>query len=207
MRLAVIPRWLRRLACLSPSVHRARHRTLRPVLEWLEDRTVPSTTAAATATFQSNGEATFSTSALPVGAHTVVATYSGDTAFAASTSNTVSEAINATSATTAMFTAATVNKKHQVTVFTVTVTSASGTPTSGTVTLKIPGKRGSISAKNAIILKVKSSMVSLGSDGTATFTLILKKPVSLSKPIFAVYSGDTQFAGSVSGPFSARDLP
>ena len=81
----------------------------------------------------SAGVASFSTSALTVGNHSISANYSGDTNFTASSSG-VGELIQATTST-ALSPSPTTTKLGESVSFTATVTSGSGTP-AGTVTFK-----------------------------------------------------------------------
>jgi hypothetical protein len=171
-----------------------------------------STTAAATVPLQLNGQAIFQASGLDPGLHTVVATYNGNSPFAASTSDALTEIVGAPPgpgnpngmATTTTITTVLKNKKHQVTEIIVTVISDALTPPfelvppTGSVELIVAGKHGSIKAKNAHPLPLRSSTVSYG-DGITTFTLVLARPMMAPlHPIFAVYSGDPLFAPSVS---------
>jgi hypothetical protein len=87
-----------------------------------------------------------------------------------------------------------------VTVYKATVTSAAGIPTGGSVTLLKEVKKR---VKGKWIVRfVDVWTIPLGSDGTVTFPL--KLHFSEGTKIYAVYSGDTQFAKSQSPVFIVR---
>ena len=74
------------------------------------------------------------------------------------------------------------NKKHQLTGILVTfsgaVNSSEADRTSGIYRLALPGKKGSYTAKNATVVKLKSAVYSTASKSV---TLTLKKPLALKK--------------------------
>jgi hypothetical protein len=83
-------------------------------------------------------EATFTTSALAVGSHSITAVYSGDSDFVTSTSSSVREKINKASTTTTLSSSVNPSSFGQPVTFTATigvVAPGAGTPT-GTVTFK-----------------------------------------------------------------------
>src|SRR5581483_2919589 len=83
-----------------------------------------------------NGQATFTTSALAVGPHTITAVYSSDETFATSTSPAITQTVNPASTTTALMSAPNPSEFGQPVLFTATVTPVApgaGFPT-GTVT-------------------------------------------------------------------------
>jgi uncharacterized protein (TIGR03437 family) len=139
--------------------------------------------ALGTATL-SGGKATFSTSSLAVGAHGVTVTYSGNTAFAASTSQALTETINPTVSLTPTATAlqASLNPSTSGSSvkFTATVTGTGGTPT-GTVTFL----DGSVSLGTATL-----------SGGKATFST--SSLAVGAHGITVSYSGDSAFSASTS---------
>ncbi|MGW7696711.1 Ig-like domain-containing protein [Streptomyces asiaticus] len=132
------------------------------------------------------GTATLSLSTLGVGAHTVVATYSGDARFLPSTgtdTHTVTPGPAAT--TTTLMSSVNPSVFGQPVTFTATVTPnapATGTPT-GTVTFVISGSGG-------------GSFTQPLSGGTATF--ITSGLGTGSHTVTANYSGDANFAASSS---------
>jgi hypothetical protein len=121
--------------------------------------------------------ATFSTTTLSVGTHTLTAAYAGDQNFAASTSAALSEAVqNSTVAT--LVSSLNPSTYGQQVIFTATVTSTSGTP-QGTVTF---------TANNKFLGTVKliSGTAILGVDSLNTG----------STPILATYAGSNLYHGS-----------
>ena len=84
----------------------------------------------------SGATASFSTSSLTAGSHSITATYNGDAIFSPSTSPPLVQAVNQPAATTTTL-ASSVNPSNvgQAVTFTATVTSSAGTP-SGTVSFK-----------------------------------------------------------------------
>ena len=80
------------------------------------------------------GQATFTTTTLSTGAHSITAVYSGDSSFATSTSGAVAHQVDQAATATALVRSAGPNPSTvgQLVSFTATVTSGSGTP-SGTV--------------------------------------------------------------------------
>src|SRR5262249_17322428 len=93
-------------------------------------------TTLGTATLDSSGHATFSTSALSAGTHNITADYSGDSVFGPSTSAPLAESVDQAPTAAAVTTSPNPSKFGQPIVLTATVTvsaSATGTPT-GSVT-------------------------------------------------------------------------
>ncbi len=138
----------------------------------------------------SSGTASLQTSTLSVGTHQVSAVYSGDSTYASSTSNTVTQTVNnpAPAATTTTITGASPNPSTygQSVTFTAQVTSGSGTP-SGTVTFYDGGTSlGSSTLNGNGIGTLSISTLSAGTHSNVT----------------AVYAGNTNFAGSTSAPFT-----
>ena len=123
------------------------------------------------------GQATFSTSALTAGSHSITAVYGGDANYTGSTSSAVTQTVNQASSTTSVASSASTSTYGASVTFTATVTSdASGTVTfmDGTNTLGT----GTISS------------------GQATFTTVALTGGSHS--ITAVYGGDANYTGSTS---------
>ncbi len=134
----------------------------------------------------SNGEASYSTTTLAVGVHSITAVYSGDSNFSGSTSTpaysvTVTAATPTSTNTTLSASPSSVSAGASVMLSaTVTPTSGSGTPT-GTVSFSSGG--------------TTLAMISL-SNGAASYSTT-SLPVG-SDAISAVYSGDSNFSGSTS---------
>jgi hypothetical protein len=143
-----------------------------------------SKTLGKAAALNGSGTATFTTSGLGVGTHSITAVYSGDLNFTASSSSALKETVNQAKTTTTVVSSA--NPSHigrQVT-FTITVGAVapgSGTPT-GSVTITIDPP---------FMQTVFQPFV-----GTASFTMTFNLPGTHS--ITAVYSGDSNFLGSTS---------
>ena len=130
----------------------------------------------------SGGKATFSTSSLPVGSHSIAATYNGATFYLGSTSSTLTEKIESTT-TTALISSLNPAKYGQLVVFTATVShTGSGTPT------------GTVAFKNGSTLLGSGTISGAGKASFSSSTL----KISTGASITAVYSGDTNFAGSTS---------
>ena len=128
------------------------------------------------------GVATYSTTALTPGQHSLSAQYAGDTSNASGQSNVVNEVVNQISTTTTIASSnPTVNVGTQIT-FTATVTNTSGPAPTGTVQF----------TEGTTVLG--SSTVS--SNGHASLTLATLTPGTHT--IVATYSGDTDNSGSAS---------
>ena len=135
----------------------------------------------------SGGAATFTTSALAVGTHSITAAYGGDASFAASTSAALSQVVNQAATSTTLASSANPSASGQAVTFTATVgpvAPATGTPT-GTVTFK----DGSTTLGTGTL-----------SGGTATFTTSALAVGTHS--ITAAYGGDASFAASTSAALS-----
>ena len=142
-----------------------------------------------TSRLDDTGHATFTTSALAVGTHSITATYEGDDNFEASdTSEPVDQVVNQATTITGIAQSSNPTVYGQSVTFTATVemvAPATGTPT-GTVTFK----------EGATVLGTGT----LDGDGNATFaTAALIAGVHL---VTAVYEGTVNLAGSTSAPVS-----
>lgn len=137
-----------------------------------------------TGTLDANGNATFTTSALPVGSASITAVYGGSTNFGGSTSSTLTQTINKAGATMTLTSSLNPSKHNQSVTFTATVVAnAPGTaiPT-GTVTFKDGGKT--------------LGTVSLNTSGVAGFTSSKLSPGTHN--ITAMYGGSAGFLTSAS---------
>jgi sugar lactone lactonase YvrE len=139
----------------------------------------------------SDGTATSTpTSTLSAGSHTVMASYSGDTTYAASTGAlSGGQAINTPSTTTVILSSANPSVFGQPLTLTATVSagpSATGTPT-GSVTFLDGG--------------TSLGTAALTSSGQASFTISIPLAVGLHT-LTAVYSGDADFSASASLPIT-----
>jgi hypothetical protein len=140
------------------------------------------TTVIDTATL-SGGKATFKTSALAVGGHSITVVYVGDTNFTGSTSAALNQTVNQDGTTTRVMSSLNPSKSGQSVTFTATVTAnepGSGTP-GGTVTFK----DGTTTIGTGTL-----------SGGVATFTTSTLAVGSHS--ITAVYGATTDFKTSTS---------
>jgi sugar lactone lactonase YvrE len=130
----------------------------------------------------SSGAASLATSSLSVGSHTITAVYSGNAAFATSTSTAVTEVINAPTTTTTVSAApnpATVGQSITLSA------SVSPTPTGSPL--------GSINFMDGATLL---STVNINSFGAATYAT--SSLAAGSHTLTAVYSGNAGFASSIS---------
>jgi hypothetical protein len=143
------------------------------------------TTALGTGTLNGSGVATYSTSSLGVGSHSITATYAGNSTFAGSTSSattvTVTAPVLIATSTKLTASATTANAGASVT-FNVTVTpaSGSGTPT-GTVTFMDGTTTLAMMSLSGGAVSYSTSSLAVGAHS-----------------ITAVYGGDTNYSGSTS---------
>jgi len=143
-------------------------------------------TTLATVNLDSTGQATFTTSALAPGNHTMRAVYSGNGNFQSSTSSSRIQTVNATT-TTSLTSSRNPSNLGQSVTFTATVTAVAGTPT-GTVTFS--------DGTNVL------GSSRLNSAGRATFnTTGLPRG---SHSITATYNGATGYLSSASTPLTQR---
>jgi hypothetical protein len=133
-----------------------------------------------TGTLDGTGRATYATSALATGSHSITAVYGGDSNFATATSSTLTQNINAYASTTTLTSSLNPSAKGQSVTFTATASGAGGTPT-GTVTFK----------DGATTLGTRT--LSAGAASFATSALAIG-----AHSITAVYGGDTQYGVSTS---------
>jgi hypothetical protein len=143
-------------------------------------------TILGTATLNGSGIATFSTSSLSVGSHSITAVYGGDTDFdfAPSTSSTLSQTVNQDATTSAVVSSANPSVFGQLATFTATISADS--PGFGTPTGSVTFSDGSTTLGTA----------TLDGSGIATFSTSSLSVGSHS--ITAVYGGDTDFTSSTS---------
>jgi hypothetical protein len=162
-----------------------------------------------TVTFQDNGTAIGTCSAQAVsssaasctiaslshGTHPITAVYNGDASFTGSTSNTVSEVVNAASTVTSVTSSVSQSVSGQSVTFTATITV--GPPGSGSPTGAVAFKDG------ATVISGCSSQAVSSSSASCTVSTLSTGAHSIT----AVYSGDASFStstsGSVSHPVSA----
>ena len=147
------------------------------------------TTTLGSGTLNGSGVATYSTSTLSAGSHSITAAYAGDTNFLGSTSAILTQVVNTAvllSTTTTLASSPNPSAPSQSVTFTASVagpTGATATPT-GSVTF----------------LDGTTSMGSGTLDANAKGTLSTSTLSAGSHSITAQYSGDSTFAGSTSSP-------
>jgi hypothetical protein len=132
-----------------------------------------------------SGGASFSTSSLAVGSHSITATFSGDSRWNGSTSSIVSQVVNRAATSIAVSTSGSPSIDNQGVTLTATVTVL--TPGLGTPTGSVTFKDGSTTFGTGAL-----------NNGTVTFTTSALGVGTHS--ITAVYAGDLNFGGSGSTP-------
>jgi hypothetical protein len=141
-------------------------------------------TALGSVTLDANGTATFTTSDLIAGGHSITASYNGSTDYAASTSNSVAQVVNPAATATALDSSANPSVFGQAVTFTATVTASApgaGTPTGIVIFMDGDTVLG---------------MGTLDANGQATFTT---SDLAIGNhTIRAVYAADANFLGSTS---------
>ena len=132
-----------------------------------------------------NGTATYTTSALGIGSHSITASYSGDSNYGSSNSTTLNQAVGVDSTTTTLSGAPNPANVAQSVTFTATVTpSSSGTPT------------GSVSFYDGESLLGNVPL----NAGVATYST--SNLAAATHSITAIYSGDNNYGGSNSNTLS-----
>src|SRR6266702_859941 len=138
-----------------------------------------------TGTLDSSGIATLTTASLAVGAHSITASYGGDTNFDPSSSSPLSQTVNKAATTVTSISSANPSVFGQPVTFTATVSSPAGIPT-GTVTF----------------LDGASSLGTGTLDSSGIATLTTASLAVGAHSITASYGGDTNFDPSSSSPLS-----
>ncbi len=141
-------------------------------------------TALATVTLDSTGSGTFQTAALPVGLHTIAASYPGDRNYQAGTGSLI-QTVQSISTQVALTGSANPSVAGQSLILTASVTG-SGVNLTGSVSFADGG--------------TLIGLANLSANGTATFTT--SSLLAGSHTLTAVYSGDTNHAGSTSSGLS-----
>jgi hypothetical protein len=142
------------------------------------------TTQIGSGTLNSVDQATFTTSSLAVGSHSITAAYDGDTNFASSTSASLSQKVNMASTTTTL--ASSLNPVPPNTLVTFTATVLPKAPGGGMPT-------GSVTFYDGTTVL---GTINLNGSGRASWTTSWSTPGKHS--IKAVYSGDGDFLTSTS---------
>jgi len=134
----------------------------------------------------SGGVATFSTSTLAVGSHSITASFLGSTYFVASASSALTQVVES-GTTTVISSSANPSEYGQTVTLTATISHGALIPT-GTVTFK---------GGTAVLATVAVGSAGTAAYATSTFTVA-------THPITAVYSGDSNYAGSTSAALSQK---
>jgi astacin (peptidase family M12A)/Big-like domain-containing protein len=139
-------------------------------------------TMLGTGTLNSGGVATFTTATLSAGSHSITGVYSGDAIFAVSTSSVLKQTVNKAATTTTLVSSLNPSKFNQGVTFTAAVKSATTGTLSGSVTFKDgTATLGSGSLNLSGMATFKTSTLAVGTHS-----------------ITAIFSGNTNFAGSTS---------
>lgn len=136
-----------------------------------------------------SGLATFITSSLGVGTHSITAVYGGDASYEGSSSGTLVESIGQASSSTMLATSADPVDLGQAVTFTASVTSSGGTP-SGTVTFMDGSSILGSATLNGGIASMTTSSLTVGSHS-----------------VTAVYGGDANVVGSTSAAVAESVAP
>jgi hypothetical protein len=149
-------------------------------------------TLLGTASVDESGIASFTTSTLAAGDHTITAVYSGDGNFAGSTSGSLTQTVNPDDANLALSSSQSSAPSGTAITITATVSGNGGTqPTGGTVSFYVDG--------------VLVGTVNLSASGTASITL---NGLSVgTHQITACYSSDGYLADAFSDPFQQTVTP
>ena len=187
-------------------------------------------TTLGTGTLNSTGQATFATTTLAVGSHTITAVYGGDLNFSGSTSAALAQTVSKDGSTAAITSSASPSVLNQSVSFTVTVSAAapgSGTPT-GTVHFSIDGSKfgsavalagGSATSGSISTLKLGNHTIteSYSGDGNFTastapsFTQVVSKDNTTTKLVAtvnpSVYGQSISFTASVAAVAPGTGTP
>ncbi len=150
---------------------------------------VDGTNVGSPATLDSNGNATYTTTSLTVGSHSVTAAYTPTGAFTGSTSSALTQTVTVGSTTTALASSLNPSVYGQNVTLTATVAGGSGTPT-GAVTFSVDG-----TAQASVTL----------SNGTAALTT--SSLTVGSHTVTTAYSGDAANAASASAALTQAVNP
>ena len=140
--------------------------------------------------------ATYVTSLLNVASHSIVASYSGDSNFITSTSNTVSPDVSKDTTTTAVVSSSASNTSTFGQSVTFTATVSANTPGSGTPTGTVTFMDGTATLAGTINYSVVAGNL------VATYTTSTLAVQSGGHSITVKYSGDSNFLTSTSPPIT-----
>jgi hypothetical protein len=146
------------------------------------------TTALGSASLNASGQATFATSALLAGSHSITVIYGGDGNFSSSTSAAVAQTVNKTATTTTLSSSASPSVYGQAVTLTATVSPVA--PGGGTATGIVTFYDGSTNIGTGV----------LNASGQATLTISTLSVASHN--LTATYAGDANCTSSSSGTLS-----
>jgi hypothetical protein len=132
-----------------------------------------------------SGQAALTTSALGAGSHSIVASYSGDSANRASTSMALRQTVQMASTSLTLASNISPSAYNQAVTFTATLTPQFGGSATGTVTIKDGANTLGTAAVSSNLATITVSSLALGTHS-----------------IIAAYSGDSNFTGTSSGTVS-----
>ena len=138
-----------------------------------------------TVALNGSGVASFTTTALAAGSHSITAQYAGDVNSSPSTSTILSQTVNAASTSASLTSSLNLSVFGQAVTFSATVTGGTGTPT------------GNVSFKDGVTTIGTVVLNSSGVASLATSTL-----AAGSHSITAQYAGDANFNGTTSAALS-----
>jgi hypothetical protein len=130
----------------------------------------------------STGRATFTTTGIPGGTHTVTASYGGDSSFGPSSAS-VTETVNKASTTLTLASAANPSTFGQNVAFTATISAVA--PGAGTAT-------------GSVVFTVDGATTTVPVDGSGKATLSRADLAAGPHTLSAAYNGDGNFTGSIS---------
>ncbi|MBB5055739.1 sugar lactone lactonase YvrE [Granulicella aggregans] len=133
-----------------------------------------------------NGTATYTTSLLAAGSHTITATYTGDINNLPATSNALIQVVNVATTTTTLATS------NASVLLTAPVT----------FTAQVTGNSSSIPTGNIVFKDGTSTIGTIGVNGSGIATLTTSTLSTGTHTITATYQGDTDYSSSTSAPLT-----
>jgi len=151
-------------------------------------------TAIGIGAVNTSGVATFTTSSLAIGSHSITAVFNGDTNFSSATSPVLLEVVGKVPSAIVLTQSTSLELLGSTVTFTANVTAQIPTPT-GTVTIF-----DGATALGSAPLSTNGAIVSLSLTGNASYAT--SSLTTGSHTITAVYSGDSNFVTSTSAPLT-----
>lgn len=149
-----------------------------------------------TVTVNNAGVASFTTSSLATGSHSITAAYQGDQDYGSSVSPALTETVNRIATSAAVVSSANPADAGATVKFTVTITAASSTSPNVAVT-------GSVSLMDGATVVGTGTLSALGTGpATASAAVSVSSLAIGSHAITAVYAGDPNYTGSTSSAVS-----